>query len=121
MKENRIKVYVLLHILLMVFSLVAVCSKIAAAKEFLSSEFFLFYGILIVILGIYAICWQQIIKRLPLTTAFANRAVTVIWGMVWGFFIFQEKITVWRIIGSGIIIIGIIMYAGSDEKEDKSR
>ena len=32
----------------------------------------------------YAFGWQQVIKHLPLTTAYANKAVTVVWGILLG-------------------------------------
>ena len=59
------------------------------------------------ILGIYAIFWQQILKKFTLTTAFFNKAVIVIWGMIWGTLFFKEKITLNMIIGAIIVLIGI--------------
>lgn len=114
MKKQSIKSYVLLHLLLMVFSLSTVCSKLASGQEFLSFSFILFYGLVIFFLGIYAIFWQQVIKNMPLTTAYANKAVTVIWGLIWGVVIFSEKITFGKILGSIIIIVGIILFATAD-------
>ena len=92
-KAQKIKTYVLLHVLMLIFSLSPVCSKLAGQQPFLSFKFVLFYGLVILLLGIYALLWQQIIKRMPLTTAYANKAVTVVWGMVWGALLFQEDIT----------------------------
>ena len=73
-------------------------------------------------LGIYAVVWQQIIKKLPLTLAYANKAVTVIWGLIWGLLFFGEKITPLKVIGAVIVITGIAVYAFSDKEnaEDKS-
>ena len=90
---KKIKPFLSLHILLLVYSLGAVCSKMAGKAEFLSIRFFFFYGLVLLNLFVYAIVWQQILKKLPLVTAFANKAVTVIWGMLWGMLIFKEKIT----------------------------
>ena len=67
-------------------------------------------------LGVYAIGWQQIIKRLPLTFAYANKAATTIWTCVWGVLVFHEHISVRRLIGVFTIIIGIVLYALSEEK-----
>ncbi len=110
-KSQKVKLYFLLHLLLMMFSVMGICSKIAANQEFMSFRFILYYGLMLAILAIYAVAWQQIIKRLPLTTAFANKAVTVVWGMVWGVVAFQEHIAVNQVIGSVIIIAGIILYS----------
>ena len=107
--------FVQLHILLFLFSLGSVCSKIAGQAEFLSMKFIVFYGLVLVILFGYALVWQQILKKLPLVTAYANKAVTVIWGLLWGTIIFKEQITIWNILGAAIIIFGIYMVVSSDE------
>lgn len=109
--------YLVLHLLLMVFSLATVCSKLASQQVFLSFHFFLLYGLVIFFLGIYALVWQQIIKRMPLTTAFANKAVTVIWGLVWGMLIFHEQLTAGKAIGAIVIVCGIVLFAFSDAGE----
>lgn len=100
--------------MLMIYSISGVCSKMASKQEFLSTGFCFYYAIIIFLLGFYAIGWQQIIKRLPLTTAFANKAVTIVWGIVWGVAFFHESITIGKIIGAALVIIGVIMYAKAD-------
>lgn len=115
--KGNIKIYLLLHALLCVFSLSGVCSKFAAGEDFLSFRFFLFYGGVIFILGIYAVCWQQIIKRLPLSFAYANKAVTIIWGMIWGILFFSEELTPQKIAGAVIVIVGVVLYSLEDMHE----
>lgn len=114
-KTSKIKVVLLLQILLMVYSLFGICSKLAAQQPFLSFKFIMYYGIVILNLAIYAVCWQQIIKRLPLVTAFANKAVTVIWGLIWGKIFFQEAITAQKLLGAFIIICGIVLVVTEKE------
>lgn len=114
MSKQKIKVLFLLHIMLMIYSMSGICSKMAAKQEFLSFSFCMYYGIIILLLGFYAIGWQQIIKRLPLTTAFANKAVTVVWGLVWGFVFFQEPITFRKVLGALLVITGVVIYAKAD-------
>lgn len=116
MKTN-VKRYVLLNILLMVYSLSGVCSKFAAGEEMMSFRFIVLYGAIIMLLGIYAIFWQQIIKNMPLTAAYANRAITVFWGMLWGLLIFKEKITLGKAFGAVLVVGGIILFALSDKEE----
>ena len=70
---KRMRTLVLLHIMLMIYSMSGICSKLAAGQKFLSMKFCLYYGLIILLLGFYAIGWQQIIKRMPLTAAFAKR------------------------------------------------
>lgn len=104
---KKFKNYIFLHVLLFFFSFCAVFSKLASKNEFLSFKFCLFYAIGLLILGIYAILWQQILKKFDLTTAFFNRAITVVWGLLWGILFFNETITVNMIIGAIVVLIGV--------------
>ena len=109
------KTYTLLHMILFLYSFGSVFSKLASRLSFGTFEFFIYYGIVIFILGIYALLWQQILKKVSITTAFANKAVVVIWGMFWGKLIFKEDISFNMIIGAIIIFIGILMVVSEDE------
>ena len=106
--------FFLLHLLLLIYSTSEVFSKLAAARPAFSSEFILCYGLVIFVLFLYAIGWQQIIKQVPLSSAFANKAVTTIWGTVWGVLLFHEKVTTNKLVGIALIIIGIILLTGED-------
>lgn len=114
---KKTKTLLLLHLMLMIYSMSGICSKMASKQKFLSFKFCLFYGIIIILLGFYAIGWQQMIKRLPLTTAFANKAVTIVWGIIWGFLFFGEEITLGKIIGALMVVGGIVMYALADGEQ----
>ncbi|MCR4791481.1 MAG: DMT family transporter [Lachnospiraceae bacterium] len=118
-KENR-KFLIYLHILLVVYSLSAVCSKLASVEKFLSFRFCLFYGLVLFLLALYALCWQQIIKHLPLTFAYANKAITVVWAILWGMLIFGEKLTAGKVIGAVFVICGIVLYALNDVEDSGS-
>ncbi len=113
-KDSKIGSFLKLHILFFMYSFGGVCSKYASQRDFFSFSFFLFYGLLILILGMYAIFWQQVIKRLPIVTAYANKAITVFWGMLFGVVLFHESISLSNIIGAIIIIIGICTVVKSD-------
>ena len=120
LKQNResVKWLFILHIMLMLYSLGSVCSKKASNEIFLSPMFCIFYGVTLSLIFLYAIGWQQVIKRLDLTIAYANKAVTVIWGMIWGYLFFDEKMSINKLVGSLLVIAGIIIYAKSDKKEE---
>lgn len=118
MKQSKTKALFLLHLMLMIYSLSGICSKKAAEVPFLGLKFCVYYGLVVVLLAFYAIGWQQIIKRLPLTTAFANKAVTVVWGIIWGAVFFQEKITPGKLLGAAIVIVGVVLYVRSDKQEE---
>jgi drug/metabolite transporter (DMT)-like permease len=97
------------------YSLGGIASKTAATQQFLSFGFFFYYGLVLLILFVYAILWQQILKKMPLTTAFSNKSITVILGMLWGALFFQEQITLKMIIGAAIIMFGIYLVVTDHE------
>lgn len=104
----------LLHALLLVYSLSSAMSKFAATATFPSPRFVLCYGGMILLLVVYALGWQQVIKRMPLTSAYANRAVTVIWGMVWGVLVFKEGVSPLQMLGAVVVMAGVVLFALSD-------
>ena len=119
MNKNT-KTILALNILLMFFSLGGIFSKLASKQPFLSLKFILCYGALLFIMFVYAIGWQQIIKRLPLTMAYANRAVTIVWGIIWGLLFFNEKLNVGKIIGAVIVIAGVLLYVTESEEKERT-
>ena len=111
MKESKIKIkqIIILQAIIMVYTLSTVVSKFAAGEEFLSLNFILFYGLEILILGVYAVLWQQIIKKFDISIAYANKAMSLLWALVWSIVFFNENITPKNVIGVIIVIIGTII------------
>ena len=114
LKKNRGGVYLLLHILLLVYAVACIFSKKAAGTTFGSGRFFLFYGLNLLLLGVYAVGWQQVLKRIPLTSAYAHKSITVIWGVVFGVLLFHETLNFRQIAGVLLVICGIVLYSVSD-------
>ena len=119
MNKNT-KTILALNVLLMFFSLGGIFSKLASKQPFLSLKFILCYGALLFIMFVYAIGWQQVIKRLPLTMAYANRAVTIVWGIIWGLLFFNEKLNLGKIIGAVIVIAGVLLYVTESEEKEST-
>lgn len=117
-KRSQTKVLLALHLLLALYSISGVMSKLASRHPFMSLPFVLCYGGSLVILAVYAIGWQQVIKRMPLIAAYANRAVTLIWGIVWGVLFFGEDVTPHKLIGAGIVLAGVVLFSLSGEEAD---
>ncbi len=114
-KQNNLIWFVVLHIILFVMSFSGIYSKLASNEKLFSLKFVLFYSLVIVILGVYAVFWQQIIKHISLTTAFCNKAVGIVWGMIWGLVFFKETIKWNMVLGAIIVIFGVIVVVKSDE------
>lgn len=113
-KKTSLWIYVILHISLMFSSISGLLSKKAAYADFFSPEWFAFYFGMLLIMFLYAVVWQQILRYLPLSVAYANKPVGLAWGMIWGALFFQEKITWNMILGSLIIFIGIYLVVTAD-------
>lgn len=111
-----IKDILFLQAVIMLYSGSSIAAKFAATQEFLSFRFLLFYGVEIVILGVYALLWQQIIKRFELSAAYANRAMVLVWSLVWAVVIFRDEITVQNLIGIAFVVAGTVII-NLDTKE----
>ncbi|MCI8615020.1 transporter [Parablautia intestinalis] len=117
MKKNfKWKDILMLQAVFFIYSISSVVSKFASGKELFSLEFILIYGLDVAILGVYALLWQQVIKHFELSVAYANKAVTLLWTLVWSLFLFHEHITVWK--GAGILLVmtGIFILNGEEGK-----
>ena len=70
---------------------------------------YVFLFLMIANCGIYAIAWQQVIKKFSLSTAYANKSVYLLWSQVWAVIIFHENLSLQNIIGILIVLIGVWM------------
>ena len=112
-KKPNVKQTVFLHISILIFSATGIFSKMAANNISQNGIFdvrtFIFAGLMLVNCGIYALFWQQNLKHFEVNVAYAHRAVYNVWSLLWAFLIFSEAITVGNIIGTLLIIAGILV------------
>ena len=116
---KRFKSVLLLHCMVLLYSVTGVLSKMAASLEFFSLKWCMLYGGVLFILGIYALLWQQVLKKLPLNFAYANKAATVVWGSAFGILIFKENVDWKHIVGALIVILGVVITVSSGCSEEK--
>lgn len=114
--KNKISVkqILLIQMAVVLYTFSGIAGKAAAGYEMLSLPFLFFIGLELFVLGCYAIVWQQVIKRFPLSLAYVNRAMAIFWSMIWAFLFFQERIT-WKNILGVIVIFAGTMVVNSDE------
>ena len=93
----------------MLYACVGVCTKIASFQDTFSRSYLLWFGGAVAIIGIYAVLWQQILRRIELSTAYLFKGSTLIFTMIIAAILFGETITIPNIIGSVIIIAGITL------------
>ena len=115
MKKISPKLILALQLVVMLYTLSSVAAKLASGQADLSLPFFIYYGVEILILGIYAIAWQQIIKRCDLSVAYANRSMAILWSLVWTVIFFHESLTVKNIIGVLIVFAGTMIVNSDGE------
>jgi len=108
MNINCKYLYILLFAYL-IYSSASIFMKFASYEEFLSYSFIFYYLIGVFILGVYAILWQIVLKRIPLSVAFVTKCITIVFSMIIARFYFQENISSNNLIGAGLVIVGIIL------------
>lgn len=111
--------FLILQAVVIVYTASSVLGKLAAvsAEEENGWGFLLLYGVEIGVLGIYAVLWQQVIRRVELSVAYANRAVALLWSLLWAVFLFGEKITPAQLLGIALVMIGTAVINGGKEAE----
>jgi len=95
----------------LIYACTYICMKKASGFEFLSSGYVLWTIGAVAIIGIYALLWQQILTKTPLSTAYMFKGTSLIFVLLLSALLFGEGITMKNIIGSAIIVSGILLYA----------
>ena len=94
-KKLNLRDFAILQLVVLIYTSSTVISKIAAqsAESGKGWTFLLLYGAEIGVLGIYALCWQQVL-------------------------LFGEQITVKKLIGVGLVLAGTLIINGGKEQEN---
>ena len=107
---NRKEIAILIGVNL-VYACTSVFTKMASRQEMLSWSYLLWIAGAIGVMGVYAILWQQIIVRMPISIAYMFKGTSLIFVLLFSTLFFGEAITLNNIIGAVFIIIGIILFA----------
>ena len=119
--EKKISIWNILsmQITVIIYSFSTVMAKNAAKEPVLSWKMIGFYAVYLLCLFVYALCWQQIIKKIDLSVAYANRCTSVLWCLVWAVILFQEEISLQNLLGVILVLFGIFLINTPGEKKDK--
>ncbi len=104
--QISLKQILLLQAVVVIYTVSGVMAKFASASDTFI-KLLLFLGMDVFFLGVYALFWQQMIKKIPLSVAYANRAMALLWSALWALIIFGEKIGGKQMIGIALVILGI--------------
>ena len=119
-EKLRLKDILILQAVIVIYTLSSVMAKLASGQEAFSAPFLLFYLAELMILGVYAILWQQMIKKFELSVAYTNRAMALLWSMLWAVVLFHDRVTVKNIIGVALVIVGTLIVNGGDAEDRES-
>lgn len=95
------------QLIMILYSLASVTAKFASAYPFTSAGFILLYALEIFLLGIYAVLWLQVLKKVDLSIAYANRGTAIFWAMIWSALLFHETVTFQNLVGIIVVFCGI--------------
>jgi len=74
----------------------------------------------VVVLGIYAILWQQLIGKFQLSIAYANKAMTLLWSLMWSIVLFHEDVTIYKVVGVVMVMAGTVILNTDPDAAEKS-
>ena len=97
----------------MVYASVAVFTKLAAQQDFLSWAYIGCFAGAIAVMGLYAVLWQQVLRYVEIGVAYMFKGTSLIFTMLVAAMVFGEQITTMNIVGSAIIISGVLLLARS--------
>lgn len=102
----------------LLYAIVLIFNKMASIYAPLSLGYILLLTISVIVLAIYALSWQQIIKRMPISDAYVFKGTSIVFVLLLSSLIFGEIITWQNVVGSIIIIFGIALFAKADKEMD---
>ncbi len=115
-----LKNILMLQGIIIIYTISSVMAKLASASKDEPLRFLLFFGLEFVILAVYAVLWQQMIKRFELSVAYANRSMAILWSMIWAVVFFHDRITLQNILGVGLVLLGTVIVNMDARKEEQN-
>lgn len=116
-KRVTTKDFLLLHLTLLLYAVVSVLGKYAgvnlAIRETTLALVFMVLEFLA--LGVYAVLWQQTLKRMPLSFAYSNKGVCTLWACLFGIVFFGESLTWGKVIGIVVVLLGVWLVVSDHE------
>ena len=108
-------IYIVLIGINMLYACVSLFTKYASQHEFMSWNYMCGLIGAIGVMGLYAILWQQVLKRIDLSLAYMFKGTSIVFIMLLAYVFFGEQITWNNIVGAIIIVGGIVLFANSAE------
>ena len=100
----------------LLYAIVLILNRMASIYAPLSLGYILLLSVSVIVLAIYALSWQQIIKRMPISDAYMFKGTSIVFVLLFSAWLFDEIITLQNVVGSIIIILGIALFAKADKE-----
>lgn len=107
-----------LHILFLIYSLTGIISKVISRYPFLSIQYCLGYVLIVGIMAGFTLAWQMILKKEQLSDVYMYKAMTIVWGNVFGVLIFHEQLSLSACVGVLFILAGIYFVGRTTENDE---
>ena len=117
-KASWIKI-LLLQLVVGIYSANTVIAKLVSGQKVFSPAFIGLLFLEVCVLGVYALLWQQLIKHFELSVAYANKAMGLIWSLIWSIVLFREGVKWNQLLGIVLVMIGIICMNGDEKTTEK--
>ena len=117
-KASWIKI-LLLQLVVGIYSVNTVIAKLVSGQKPFSPAFIGLLFLEVCVLGVYALLWQQLIKHFELSVAYANKAMGLIWSLIWSIVLFREGVKWNQLLGIVLVMIGIICMNGDEKTTEK--
>lgn len=99
----------------LLYALVSLMAATVARLPLFSLLFVLGVGGVFVLFGLYAVVWQQLLKRLPLSLAYMFKGTSLLFVLLLSALFLGDAIAWQNLVGAALIIVGIVLFARADE------
>lgn len=99
--------FIMLLFGVLLYSFIAVVSKLAAGFPAFSLGFIFYWGISLGMALIYSLIWQLVLEKIPLVVAYPVVYLRDVLVLLWSLLIFKEAVSLTQFAGAALIIIGV--------------
>lgn len=109
-KNNVVQTLFVVVFACIVYASISIFTKEASKSAFLSIPYLCWIVGEILVFGVYAILWQKVLSILPLSSAYITKSLSIILVMMICNLFYNEAITVFKIVGIGLIVVGLAIF-----------
>jgi multidrug transporter EmrE-like cation transporter len=77
-----------------------------------------FYLASLFVLGVQAVIWPFVLRRLPLFVVYSGMALAYPGILLVGFLVFHEPVRAGNLVGTALIVLGVVVFMAGREKSN---